>query len=358
MKVYLAVGLILGVFAVAQADAPWLPNLKVSDDPGSYNQDEVCLVVWRNYVYAGFNDYRVPSVQAFFARSTNGGASFLANIQVATDSTSSSMGDPALAVDDQGNLFYVLCDFSRYRIYVCRSTNNGASFEPTRYVSPGHTGVMNDKSWISTSGSNVFVTWDEPSSPPHDWFNKSTDRGLTWGTPVQVDHATSGSNRWGLVPKEALDGSIYVSWGCDDRSGFDTVNGIYCAKSTNGGASFQNEVLVQSTKFRYVGSNPRVFQLPPLEVSPLSAGQLFMVFQDSRGQTSQDRYNLNVYATRSTNGGVTWSTRVKVNDDSTTVSDTTQQFMPWLAVDYRGWLHTIFYDGRRFGRGTNRYDIF
>lgn len=357
MKIYLAVSVILAASLAAWADAPWLANVKVSDDPGGYNQDEVCLTVWRSNVYAGFNDYRVPSVKAFFARSTNNGSSFLANVQMATDSaTGAVVGDPALAVDDQGNLYYVLCDFSYNRVYVCRSTNNGVSFDPTRYVSPGLANI--DKSWISTRGSNVFVTWDQPVTPPHDWFNKSTDRGQTWGTPVQVDHATSGSDRWGPVPRQALDGTIYVSWGWDTRSGIDTVNGIYCARSTNGGASFQTEVLVQTTRFGYASSNPRVFQLPPLDVSPISAGQLFMMFEDSRGQSSSDRYNLNVYSTRSTDGGVTWSPRVKVNDDSTTVNDTTQQFMPWLAVDYRGWLHSIWYDGRRFGGGSNRYDIF
>jgi hypothetical protein len=358
MKAFVLLVLVLTAVPAAWADAPWLANVKVSDDVTNRNQNEVCLTVWHSNVYAGFNDYRVLNqVKAFFARSTNNGASFLANVQMATDSTNSPViGDPALAVDDSGNLYYVLCDFTLYRVYVCRSTDNGVSFEPTRYVSPGRTYI--DKCWISTRGPNVYVTWDEPSSPPHDYFNKSTNRGLTWGTPVQVDHASSGNSRWGPVPKEGLDGTIYVSWGWDSRSGIDTVNGIYCGRSTNGGTSFLNEVLVQSTKFGYSPSTPRVFQLPPLEVSPLVASQLFMVFEDSRGQSSSDRYNMNVYATRSTDGSLTWSTRVKVNDDSTTVNDTTQQFMPWLAVDYRGWLHAVWYDGRRFGGGSNRYDIF
>jgi hypothetical protein len=356
MKAFLLFVLVLTAVSVAWADPPWLANVQVSDNPGGYNQDEVSIVVWRNYVYAGFNDYRVPSVKAFFARSTNNGSSFLPNVQMATDSTASVMGDPALAVDDLGNLYYVLCDFTKYRVYVCRSTNNGASFLPTQHVSFGRPSI--DKSWISCRGQNVYVTWDEAAGVSHDWFNKSTNRGVTWGTPVQVDHATWGSSRWGPVPKEALDGTIYVSWGCDTRSAIDTVNGIYCARSTNGGASFLNEVLVQPTRFRYDSSNPRVFQLPPLEPSPLIASHLFMVFEDSRGNTSADRYNLNVYATRSTDGNLTWSTRVKVNDDSTSARDTTQQFMPWLATDYRGWLHAVWYDGRRFGGASNRYDIF
>jgi hypothetical protein len=47
MKAFLATGVILAASLVAWADAPWLANVKVSDDPDGYNQDEVCLAVWR-----------------------------------------------------------------------------------------------------------------------------------------------------------------------------------------------------------------------------------------------------------------------------------------------------------------------
>jgi hypothetical protein len=149
------------------------------------------------------------------------------------------------------------------------------------------------------------VTFTDASTAlPHFWFNKSTDRGLTWGTPIQVDHATTGNDRGGAIPKEVLDGTIYVSWDSDDRTGIDT-EGIFCARSTDGGATFQNEVLVQSTKFLFNSSNPSLYQITSLEPSPLNPSELYLMFNDSRGLNCQDRFNMNVYCTRSTDGGLT-----------------------------------------------------
>ncbi len=338
------------------ADPPWITNVQVSDNPAGANQDEVCIALWRNYVFAYFNDYRVPSVHAFFARSTTGGLTWQPNFQVPQDSVSSVMGDPSVAVDETGTLFCCCCDFSRNRVYVTRSTDFGTSWLPTQYVSSGITAI--DKSWISTKRSNVYVVWDlGPEPVRHIYLTKSTNRGVTYGPVVRVDRATSGGARWGPIPRELDDGSVLVSWGCDIRSGVDSINGIYCARSTDGGSTF-NEHLITNTRFRQTGGNPRLFTLPPLEPSPVFPQDVYTVFNDGPARTSTDRINLNVYSARSTDGGQTWQARIKVNDDSTSARDTMQQFMPWMAVDFRGWLHAIWYDGRRHTRGSNRYDVF
>lgn len=362
MKPFFSLFLLLATALASFADPPWLTNTKVSDDTLNRKQNEVCLALWRNNLYAGYNDWRYISTfsKVSFARSTDRGSSFLANVWVAQDSTNddSIACDPSLSVDDIGTLYYTLVKMSGgvLWVYFCRSTDYGVSFEPTRFISPGHTMVDYPKN--SVRGQNVYLAFmDFFTNNYHIYFKKATDRGLTWGSSVRVDHATAGS-RFGAVPKEGLDGTIYVSWGYDRRSGIDTLNGIYCSRSTDGGATFQNEVFVGYTKFLRNTSNPRVMIAPSFESSPVNASDLFLLVNDSRGLNSQDRYNMNVYSTRSTDGGLTWSPRVKVNDDSTTVNDTTQQFMPWLAVDYHGWLHALWYDGRRFGGGSSRYDVF
>jgi hypothetical protein len=338
------------------ADPPWIPNVMVSDDPAGSNQDEVCIAVWQNYVFAYFNDYRVPLVHAFFARSIDGGLSWQPNYQMPQDSASTYMGDPVIAMNDSGTLFLCCCDFNRYWIYVTRSTDFGTSWLPTQYVSPGISRV--DKPWISTKGSNVYVVWDWGPDPiAHIYITKSTDYGATYGPVYTVDNASTGTSRWGPIPRELDDGTVLVSWGCDTRSGVDTVNGVYCARSIDGGNTF-TEYLITNTKFRYSSTSPRLFVLPPLEPSPTIPQDVYTVFNDGPAQISTDRVNLNVYATRSTDGGITWQTRIKVNDDSTAVSDTMQQFMPWMTVDYRGYIHAIWYDGRNHSPGSNRYDVY
>ncbi|HIE06360.1 MAG TPA: T9SS type A sorting domain-containing protein [bacterium (Candidatus Stahlbacteria)] len=341
---------------VIVAAPPWITNVPVSDDPAGSNQDEVCIAVWQNYVFAYFNDYRVPSVHAFFARSTDGGLSWEPNYQMPQDSVSGYMGDPSVAVDDTGYLFLACCDFARNRVYLTRSTDLGTTWEPTKYVSPGISAI--DKDWVSTKGRNVYVVWDlGPQAVRHIYLTKSTDRGETFGPVVIVDNATTGNARWGPIPRELDDGTVLVSWGCDTRSGIDTANGIYCARSTDGGSTF-TEYLITNTRFRYNSSNPRLFVLPPLETSPTYPQDVYTAFNDGPAQYSSDRRNLNVYFSGSTDGGITWSTRIKINDDSTSSADTMQQFMPWMATDYRGWLHVVWYDGRRHQPSSNRYDLF
>lgn len=352
MRIWIAIILPVMIFA----EPPWIDNVMVSDDPAGSNQDEVCIGVWQNYVFAYFNDYRIWIVHGFFARSTNGGLAWEPNYQMPQDSVSNYMGDPSVAVDDTGNLFLCCCDFARNRVYLMKSTDLGNSWLPTKYVSPGIPEI--DKSWVATKGRNVYVVWDlGPQAVPHIYLTKSTDRGNTFGPVIIVDNATSGGARWGPIPRELDDGTVLVSWGCDTRSGIDTVNGIYCARSTDGGTTF-TEYLITNTRFRYNSSNPRIFVLPPLETSPTYPQDVYTAFNDGRGLTSSDRFNLNVYFSRSTDGGRTWSSRLKINDDSTSASDTMQQFMPWMAVDYRGWIHVIWYDGRRHPPNSRRYDIF
>ncbi|MEO0225609.1 MAG: FlgD immunoglobulin-like domain containing protein [candidate division WOR-3 bacterium] len=348
-------GMLLSLTLVV-ADPPWIPNVQVSDNPASANQNEVCIAVWKNYVFAYFNDYRIPTVHAFFARSTNGGLNWEPNFQMPQDSVSTYMGDPSVAVDDTGNLFLCCCDFGRNKVFLTRSTNFGTSWLPTQYVSPGITAI--DKSWVGVKGKNVYVVWDlGPDPVRHIYLTKSTNRGVTFGPVVRVDNATSGAARWGPIPRELADGTVLVSWGCDTRSGIDTVNGIYCARSTDGGSTF-TDILVTNTKFRQTSGNPRLFTLPPLESSPTFPQDVYTVFNDGPARSSTDRINLNIYFCRSTNGGQSWLARIKINDDSTSTRDTMQQFMPWMAVDYRGWLHAIWYDGRRHQPGSNRYDVY
>ncbi len=344
------------IASIAIADPPWISNVQVSDDPAGANQDEVCIGIWQNYVFAYFNDYRVPTVHAFFSRSTDGGLSWEPDFQMPQDSVSTYMGDPVVAVNDSGTLFLCCCDFQRYRVYLTRSTNFGTSWLPTQYVSPGISRV--DKPWVSTKGNNVYVVWDwGPSAVAHIYLTKSTDQGANFGPVYTVDNASIGNSRWGPIPRELDNGTVLVSWGCDTRSGVDTVNGIYCARSTDGGSTY-TEYLITNTKFRYNNTNPRLFVLPPLEPNPTFPLDVYTVFNDGPAQTSVDRVNLNVYSSRSTDGGQTWQTRIKVNDDSVATSDTMQQFMPWLTVDYRGWIHAIWYDGRRHSPFSNRYDVF
>jgi hypothetical protein len=51
-----------------------------------------------------------------------------------------------------------------------------------------------------------------------------------------------------------------------------------------------------------------------------------------------------MFFTRSTNGGVNWSAKMRINDDP--LGDRADQFHPWISVDQKGVINVIFYDRR------------
>ncbi len=51
--------------------------------------------------------------------------------------------------------------------------------------------------------------------------------------------------------------------------------------------------------------------------------------------------NVDLYFTKSTDQGLTWTTPVIINDDAVPPGD---QFFPWLELDQRGNLHLVFLD--------------
>jgi hypothetical protein len=79
-----------------------------------------------------------------------------------------------------------------------------------------------------------------------------------------------------------------------------------------------------------------------LAVDPTS-GVLYCVYFDTTN-VQGGNYNLNLYFTKSTNQGASWTTPVVINTDSNPPQD---QFFPWIEVDRAGRLHVLSFDGRR-----------
>ncbi len=170
----------------------------------------------------------------------------------------------------------------------------------------------------------AYVVWEDYRNGDWDiYFAKSTDFGATWSSP-NAKVSTDGSNSTQSAPQIAIgpDGTLYTVWQ-DDRNGdYD----IYFAKSTNGGTNWtdpnikvDNGTLGQTT--------------PTIAVS--SAGTIFVAWEDYRWG------NYDIYFSKSTDGGFTWSDDNKrINRDSTT----TKQLRPTMAVDSTGVIYVAWQD--------------
>jgi hypothetical protein len=92
------------------------------------------------------------------------------------------------------------------------------------------------------------------------------------------------------------------------------------------------------------GRFPGRFRVPPfayLAVDPRD-GTLYLVYFDTTA-VEDGRADVDLYLTRSTDRGTTWSAPRVINGDGDPPGD---QFFPWIEVDRKGRIHVVFYDTR------------
>jgi Bacterial pre-peptidase C-terminal domain len=234
-----------------------------------------------------------------------------------------------------------------------RSTNGGATWVFDGTISGSQTNTDKQMQWIDHSASSAFanqnyVIWHNGNPA---FMNRRTSAG--WGTPIQVSGAETTGTAIGADVKTNASGDVF---------GFfpDTGSrGIYMVKSTNGGASYAAPVKIVTTYDSYDigvpafnsrrillyvsggayrnGTTNNVYAL----WTDLSGDSGCTTATNEPGASTTSTCKTRVWFSRSTDGGATWSARVKINNQS----GLNDQFNPFLAVDEtNGTLGAIYYD--------------
>jgi hypothetical protein len=165
-------------------------------------QSETSAAAFGNDVVVGFNNSAdqpvvltprntVAFVHRFLSGvgvSHDGGHSWTESSLPPIPGSPFTFGDPALAVDRQGNFYYASLGADaagRSLIFVGKSTDGGRSWQPgvTVAVDPG-----SDKDWIAAgpdplhpTRDNVYVTWTSfKAASSQLMLGRSTDGGQTW----------------------------------------------------------------------------------------------------------------------------------------------------------------------------------
>ena len=194
------------------------------------------------------------------------------------------------------------------------------------------------------------MTWTEfddyGSSNPNDSsrirFSKSTDQGETWSDAIIISDRSGNcidddNTTEGAVPTVGVNGEIYVSWA--------GPLGLMFDKSLDGGETWGTDIFISDIPGGWaftVSGISRCNGLPitmcDISDSPYQ-GYIYSCWGDQRnGSTDTD-----VFFSRSTDGGETWSPALRVNDDNTN----RHQFFPWMTIDQTtGIIWGVFYDRR------------
>jgi hypothetical protein len=238
--------------------------------------------------------------------------------------------------------------------------------------------VFNDKELITADANNplkAYAVWDrldDIGSQPV-WFSETTDGGVTWSTARIIHEPTSDPNdpRYTIdnhvlvLPDGTLvdtysEGSNLNGDGIDWR---DPVTGKARKKapavipqqqqlirSTDGGATWSAPIVVSN----FTPSSPvdplghvrlRTADLVPSFTVDHHTGFLYATWQDASVSTSGS----GIVVTMSKDGGLTWSTPIKVNKTPDSAPQGSgQAFTPTIDVSSTGTLAVTYYDFRKF----------
>jgi hypothetical protein len=256
--------------------------------------------------------------------------------------------DPVLCANADGVFFYnSLTNEGDYYCKVFRSYNGGQTWDA------GTSAYGGDKQWMTvdpTNGigrGNLYAFWTEYySTCSTGHFTRSYDDGASFVDCTQIP----GSPMWGTFAVGS-DGTLYV---CGD--GFEFAKSTTMQNSSLPAAwQYNTTVSLGGSIVMSAGPNPggllgQVWLAVDRSGGPRN-GYLYMLCSvDPPGSDPLD-----VMFSRSTNGGQTWSTPVRVNDDPTT--NGAWQWFGTMSIAPNGRLNVIWNDTRNHP-GTYLSELF
>ena len=170
-------------------------------------------VVWRD----PRNAAKGPDI--YFAKSTDIGATWTPPVIVNDDAGAAVQAEPRIAINQTGAIFVAWTDSRSANtasdIYATRSTNGGASFAANIRVNDDQGPVQQLAPSLAVRGSRVQLAWQDfrRGGPyPYDVYSASSTDGLTWSSNVRV--TTDSTGTFVFNPSAGLDaaGDIVVVW--------------------------------------------------------------------------------------------------------------------------------------------------
>jgi hypothetical protein len=281
-------------------------------------------------------------------------------------------GDPCLVFDAVGSLYYFHLASSTshwYDAIVCqKSYDGGITWNDTGSAFGQNPPHMQDKEWAASDltyspfRNNVYAVWTqcgqdyyedegatrnpEENSGTNIFFSRTTDEGVTWSKMLRIneDNGTSCSQVEGTVLGVTncigSNGEVYVTWVSPE--------GVLFDRSTDAGNTWlSKDILISRMPGGFKLEIPgiyRCFGFPSIACDQSYGemkGNIYISWADQRN----GKFDADVWFSRSTNDGFTWSEPKRVNNDITA----RQQFFNWLTIDQStGNIYIVFYDRRNY----------
>jgi uncharacterized cupin superfamily protein len=295
--------------------------------PGEYQSDPWIVVDKEDNVYYTFLEGGGPGEGMIVVKTTDGGVTWQNPVQ-ASD-TSGFDDKETVCVDDNGTLYLtwdMIVNDTVWDLRFTKSTDGGSTFEPTSTFQnvwfPYITCSPNGTLYVTTiNQSSPEVWWDQV------WITRSTDKGNSWSTPVRVNPLGSGGLAIITVVDLDSEGNVYVaySWGSEDNTD------IYVTRSPPGGRNWSTPVRVNDVS---TGMQRMV------EMVIDENDTIHVAWLDAQSG------DWHVYYDRTEDGGVTFSSDVRITSEGTPLSYTRPGDYFTMRPGPDGRLYVVWTDGR------------
>ncbi|HEX9539301.1 MAG TPA: sialidase family protein, partial [Streptosporangiaceae bacterium] len=225
----------------------------------------------------------------------------------------------------------------------------GVPLEPPNNASALQLGHVEDKQWIAVNdipGSpfqdHVYSTWDVINGKTTKIrVAVSRDRGLSFSRAITLTSPSqSGPVNSSSYPSIDAAGNVYLGYESDPVNG-SGPSSVFVTRSTDDGVNWGPFVRAAAfTVHRLPNTTFRLGIPESFAASPTYPGHLYVAYEDWDGT------QMDVKFTQSTDGGLTWSAPVKVNDNVDVPGQPADQFQPEVAAGPNGAVAVAFYDRR------------
>lgn len=273
--------------------------------------------------------------------------------------SSNARADPAAIIGNDGREFIGYIDANDGQ-GISFSDNNGTSWTDVTIASTSPGLLDKNHLWIdnclwSPNEGNLYSAWTPlgtgGSNDGEIEISRSTNNGSTWSTPTIISTGVSaGNHNQGVNIKTGPEGNVYAVWAVYDNFP-DDEEAIGFSRSTDGGVTWSTATRIidniKGIRDTRTSKNMRVNSFPTMAVDVSGGpndGNIYVVWSNFGVPQTNTGSNIEIWMIRSTDEGNSWSSPIRVNQDSPTDNES---YFPWIAADpITGALFVVFYDDR------------